>query len=66
MTSIKTLVLEYVDREGAAHIRELQIKHEYCVVFRKTTDDIKVGATSQGTFHSGVQPANRLLSHMQT
>lgn len=26
MTSIKTLVLEYVDREGAAHIRELHIE----------------------------------------
>ena len=26
MASIKTLVLEYMDREGAAHIRELHIE----------------------------------------
>lgn len=32
MASIKTLVLEYMDREGAAHIRDPPIKHEYCVV----------------------------------
>lgn len=39
MASIRTLVLEYMDREGAAHIRDPPIKHEYCVVWRKTGGD---------------------------
>jgi hypothetical protein len=55
------------DRRSYGKLEDPPIKHEYCVVFRKRSDEVTENhdGSSLPVVHSGGQPGNRSLSHMR-